>query len=222
MEVKALVQLEELPLWQEIWFYLRDTYLTDNNVYENLDLGTGTLISVRMIIIGLFIGLIIAGFSAVFNKRVLGDFVRKMIAEEAFSPEKAMTLAELGYADKFAIANAVRRNPSLKRVVKCVEEEEFDRQLAEKISASQEEGQNDPKEKRVKETFYKVNAKTDRFYIPEEMRYMADVKFEAKGTTWRGAISFTILALVAMIALIVAMPYILDLVNDLAGAIKNL
>ena len=43
---------------------------------------------------------------------------------------------------------------------------------------------------------------------------MADVKFEKKGSTWLGAIVFIVVLVIAFVALMWAMPYILSVLND--------
>ena len=48
-----------------------------------LDLTIGT-VSLEVIVWGLFIGIMIGGALAVYNKRFLGAFVRKLVEEEAF------------------------------------------------------------------------------------------------------------------------------------------
>ena len=63
--------------WENVW-----NYLTDNGTYDHLNMDGSALISVRLIIVGLFIGVGVAAFVSVFNKRILGGFVRKLLREE--------------------------------------------------------------------------------------------------------------------------------------------
>ncbi len=215
------VSEEELPLWKELWQYFYNTYLDPSEYYEHIDVGTGTLLSVRIIILGLCIGMVLAGFGAVFNKRVLGNVVRKILSAGALSPESAMTLEELGYENNFFVRLAVRKSTSLRRVVKCREEQEFNASQTEKYNEYlklKAENKNIPK---FKDTEYKINPYADAFYIPEEMKYMADIKFDKKGSTWLGAIIFTIVMVVVFVAIMVALPHILGLINDLAGSVDT-
>ena len=224
MQLKVMMELaeQELPLWKEIWLYLYDTYFTDTNVYENLGFGTGKLLSPRLIIIGLFIGLAIAGFGVVYNKRIIGGFVRKLLCEEILSAEKATTLADIGYGKKVLIKRAVRANHALRHIVVCVEEKEYEKEMTEKREEHEKKRKEDPTLPKFKETEYKIDPENDRFYIPEEKKYLADIRYDAKGTTLRGAIAFVIISLAVMVAAIIFVPYILDLVDDLVGALKNL
>ena len=84
-----------------------------------------SLVSFRNIVFAFFIGINIAAIMAIFDKRVLGDFARKLIREEALSPETAMTLSELGYYKNTAIRSSLRSGYTLRRVVRCVEEEQY-------------------------------------------------------------------------------------------------
>ena len=87
---------EQTTIWNDIWHYIYNTYINPTEFYENI--GAGTLTTVRLIIIGMFIGLALAAYAAVFNKRVLGALVRRILEKECLSPDRAMTLDELGYA----------------------------------------------------------------------------------------------------------------------------
>ena len=52
------------------------------------------------------------------------------------------------------------------------------------------------------------------------MKYMADIKFEKKGNTWFSAVFSVIVLLIAMIALLLALPYILNILNDFVGVLN--
>lgn len=211
----------EKPLLNEIWDYFYNTYVDPNEYYENINMGTGTMLSLRIIILGLCIGLCAAAFAAVFNKRVLGGVVRKVLKSEAFSAESALTLEELGYESNPFVRLAVRKSTSLRRVLKCAEEEEFEHSLAQRRKEHEQNRKENKKLPKFKESSYKINAYADRFYIPEDMKYMADVKFEKKGSTWFGAIVFSLVMVVVFVAILVALPEILSLINDIAGGVST-
>ena len=210
---------EELSFFEAIWNFLYTTYVNPPEYYEYLNLGAGGLASVRIIIIGIFIGLIIALFSSVFNKRVLGGVVRSIIKKEAFSPETALNLEELGFEDNAIIRLAVRKSTTLRRVVRCREEEEF---IAEQNARREEYQKNRAENKklpRFKAQTYKINPYADTFYIPEKIRFMADVKFEKKGNTWAGAIFCSILLIVGLLAVLGGLPSILKLLDSIAETV---
>lgn len=212
---------EEPSFFRAVWNFIYTTYVNPTEYYENLNLGTGGLLSVRILIIGMFAGLIIALFTSVFNKRVLGDVVRAIIKKEAFSPEKALNLEELGFEKSAIIRLAVRKSTTLRRVVKCREEEEFIAEQNARRNEYNEQRSQNKKLPRFKEQTYTINPYADTFYIPEEIRFMADVKFEAKGNTLKNAILCSVLLVVAMFVILGALPAILDLIDSIAGAVAS-
>ena len=58
-------------------------------------------------------------------------------------------------------------------------------------------------------------------HIPEDMKYTSDIKFEKKGNSWAGAIIFSLIMVVVFVAILVALPHIFELLNDLAGSIDT-
>ncbi len=216
--ITALKTAAEQPVIVELWQYFYNTYINPSEYYEHLNLDANGLVSIRMVILAICIGITAAGFSAVFTKRVLGDIVRGVLSENALSQDTAKTLEELGMENSFIARIAVRKSVSVRRVVKCVEEEEFINAQNLKRREYEENRAKNKKLPRFKETEYKVNPYADRFYIPEKMKYMADVKFEKQGTTWLGACVLVVVMIVAYIAMLVALPYLLSLINDLVGS----
>lgn len=196
-------------------------YIVPDVHYENLNFGSGSFLSVRMIVVGLFIGIALAGFAAVFNKRVLGSFVRRLIAQECLSPDSAKTLDELGFGANIFIRFAMRTSGvNLRRVVKCREEELYYEQLAKEREAYELEREKDPKLPKFEETPYRVDVLEDSFYIPEDKKYVADMKFAANGTSWLGIIALFVVSFIALVLVLVALPSILGLIDDFVGGFK--
>lgn len=215
--IAALSIETDSSFWKDLW----NALFADETSYEYLEKGAVSLTSLRMIIVGVFIGLALACFAAVFNKRVLGDFVRKVLHEEALSAETAKTLSELGYARNFCIRSSVRKGVNLRRVVRCREEEAYLSEMEQKEAEYEEKRKETPKLPKFKVEPFRVNADEHHFYIPEEMKYMADVKFEKKGSTWLGAIVFVVILLILMVAAFCVLPYILTVLNDWFGAVES-
>ncbi len=205
----------------DLWTALRDLFTIDESQYENLWKGSGGSISVVGVIVGLCVGITLACIGAVFNKQVLGRFVRRLLKENCLSPEDAKTLAELRYADKLWIRRAVKNDPSLRRVVRCREEERFyeeQRKLEEEHEAKRKE---DPSLPKFKPQIFRIDANEHHFYIPEALKYTADVKFEGKGSTWPAAVATVIIMGIIMLLILAVLPNILDLLNDLLASAGN-
>lgn len=64
-------------------------------LYENFEL-FNPFITLRLIVWSLFAGFVVASLLAIYNKRVVGSIVRRMLSSAA-SEENAKTIGELGY-----------------------------------------------------------------------------------------------------------------------------
>ena len=196
-------------LWQEF----RNAYVINEVYYEHLGIEGSDLFQIKLLLLGLFLGLSIASFSVVYDKRVLGNAVRTLLKKECLSPEKAQTLSELGYARNAIIRYSVRKSIALRRVVKCVEEEKFLAEQEKLRKEHEEKRKTDKSIGRFREVAYVFDLENDHFYIPEKQKYVADIKFERKGNTWMGAILATVIMLVMYVALLLYLPEILDILN---------
>lgn len=214
---------EQQSLWSALWQYFKETlWNPPDEYYEHINVGSNSFLSVRLIILGLCIGLSLAAFAAVFNKRVLGELVRRVLKAQALSPDDAKTLDELGYGDSYFAHLAVRRSTTVRRVVKCREEQAFIAEQNELRERHNERRKSDKSLRAFKESSYKINTFTDRFYIPEELRYTAEFKFEKKGSTWLGAIIFTVIMAVLFVVALLYLPQILGMINSIVGTFKGI
>lgn len=212
---------EEISFFEKTWKVFREMFIESPEYYEYLTVDFGTLLSVRLVILGLFVGMCFATFAAVFNKKVLGDVVRKILSKQALSPETALTVEELGYQNKFIILLALKKSTSLRRVVKSREEVAYYQELENKREEYLLRKQNGEKIPKFKETPYKMDVTADHFYIPEDMKYMADIKFEKKGFSWLGAVFVVLILTVAFFVLMYFLPHILGFVNDIAAGFQS-
>lgn len=210
---------EEPSLIRQLFDYFVEKYFSiDYGNYNYIDLGTG-LVNPASMIVCLFIGIVIASIAALFSKRVLGDFVRAISRERALSPAKAMTLEQLGYARNTAVRSALKRNGSLRRAVRCVEDDCAD--LAAGI----------PLRPGIAE-LYAVNpdpaaptpGRTDldqaHFYIPEAEIYTAEIRYEKKGTNPLSLILTIVLCVIACSVAFALLPDVLQLVDNFIGIVK--
>ena len=170
-----------------VWATIADFFVRFFNPklegYTNFEFGEGML-SLQIIIFGIFIGVWVASFSVIFIKTTLGKMVRALLEREAFDPKSAQTLAALGLERHFFIRRALVSGYTLRRVVHCAELEEI----------SNSEGGEDKKLPELSER---------HFYIPEKDRYAAEMRFSEKGSGY-GTFLFVILGSVIAIFLIFA------------------
>lgn len=174
-----------------------------NNQYENLNFGNG-FISLEMLILAIFIGAVLAAFAAIYNKRILGNFVWLLLKSGINSKESAKTIYELNCQKNPFLRAALKNGSVLRRIVRSTEDDDTaELQLKEK-------GLRMPA----------MNLKTARFYIPEEMRIKAEIRYHRKGTDW---VTF-VLALVVFAAIALAiyylLPELLTMLDNLISEIK--
>ncbi len=211
----------EPSFFEQLWQEFLDAYVTNDAYYEYLGLEGSDLTQIKILLLGLFLGLAVAAFCIVYDKRVLGNMVRTILGLGCLSPEKAQTLGELGYARNSIVRYSVRKSVALRRVVRCVEEEKF---MEEQKKLREEHEQKRKADKSIghfQEVSYAFDLEHDHFYIPEELKYTADIKFEKKGNTWLGAIVFTVIVLVLYVALLIYLPEILDVLNAFAANFQS-
>ncbi len=213
----------EISLAEELWNYFIDKYFSVELPYfENFTIQSNALFSVRWIIIGITFGIIVAAICTVYNKRYLGDFVRLLIYRECFDAQSAKTLSELEYSRSAGIRGAIRTGGSLSRWVRCAEEDEFYRALEEKRAEHEEKYKDEKHPPRFAEPQFKRDCDTMHFYIPEEMRFSAEVKFDKKGANWIGVLMVSVLSLAICMLACYFLPDVLTFADNFITFAKGL
>lgn len=205
----------------DFWTSFRDTFLTGGN-YENM--GSGSGIPIPWIIVAVFMGIAFAFVATVFTKRVWGEMVRRLLSEQALSAESAKTMSELSLDKNIFLRRAVKGNVSLRRVVFCREEEEFLREQDQKAAEYEEARKQDPslkKSKKMRSVSFRVDPDKHHFYIPEDCRDMASVKFDKKGTSIGKLILLLVLLLISLIIVLLALPRLMELLDGFVGTMKS-
>ena len=210
----------ELPLAEELWLYFYENYLNPAEYYPNLDMGTGTMLSIRLILIGLFLGLIVACFCSAFTKQVLGNVVRTVLGRNALSPESAVMLEELGMENNVIFHYALTKSYVVRKVVRCREEEEHIAATAEAREKYEQRRAAGEKLPAFKEQGYEINPYADHFYIPEDLKYSAEIRFEEKGSGWLWAIICSVVLLIMLVVILVYLPQLLSLLDSFAALFK--
>ena len=216
--IQFLAATEEPSLFRELWDYFVDKYFTvrfEEYNYQHLNVSGGGLLSVRAVVVALFLGIIIASAVSMFQKRTLGDLVRALDREDANTPERAKTLEELGLRRASAIKQDLRRGTALRRVVRCVEEENYHASMAEKKAAFEADEANQGK--KWKDIPYKINFETDHFYVPEEKMFGAVTHFSKKGSNPL-VFAFTVVACLIFMAVVCwLVPEMLMMADNFVG-----
>ncbi len=211
----------EKNLITELWEYFVDTYFSpEMPSLDNISFGTGTMISLRMILIGLTFGLIFASFITIYNKRFIGSLVRKLLKEECLSADSAKTLSELGVSKNPLIRFSLRGGSPLSRWVKCVEEDIFNAEMARKREEFDEAHKHEKKPPKFKEISFTRNAKKMHYYIPEEKKHAADIKFDAKGANWVSFILVAVISILLCAFLSFILPDMIKMIDNFISEMK--
>jgi hypothetical protein len=131
-----------------------------------------------------------------YQKLVPGNIIRAILKAEAHTPEAAKTLTELGLDKNPLYRFELRRNAVLKKTVLCTSE--------------QETGEGEDESEKAESA-----AKEERFYILEEDKYRAEVRFDKKGNGVVGLVVTAILTVALAILLIKLTPAVLGMVDNL-------
>lgn len=220
-------------------------------LYENFEL-FNPFITLRLIVWSLFAGFVVASLLAIYNKRVVGSIVRRMLSS-AVSEENAKTIAELGYDYKkdVFVKSALRSDSALRKYVYIAGEKVLsngetkensvgDDETAgsikagenanvKDVSAGQEQKQNSEQNReqnisrKIKRHGHneKIDFQTARFYIPEEMRIRAEMRYNQKGTDLVAFIIGIIVFAIAAAAAIWVVPKLLSMLDDFITMITS-
>lgn len=151
--------------------------------------------SLQIIIWSSFIGTVIGAFALYYQKRVIGAFVRDLLANGAATPGDARTLEELGYGKNRFVRHALRSGSVLRKMIWEAEDNYTTDERGVRYSA------------RTK----RMDINTARFYIDESNRIRADLRYSAKGSDFLTLLIGVVVFAVVAYALLLFIPYIVDL-----------
>lgn len=143
--------------------------------YANFDISESTARMLPFIVFAVFLGVFLASFYTLYIRSILGEMVRTLAARKIFSPDDAVTLAELGFSKNIFIVGALKNPYSLRRVVRSTE---FDKHMETGDILK-----------------FRYAPKTEHFYLPEADKYKAEMRF-GKSKTEFSTIFFVLLCLV--------------------------
>lgn len=155
-----------------------------------------------MIVWSVFIGIVLGALASLYNKRVLGAFVRALIKGGANTPDSAVTVNDIGFKKNMFVRGALRNGGSLRKVVHCAKEPDII--PSEKVN---------PFKKFFSSSIEfreKVDMNEAKFYIPEDLMYRAEIRYEKKGTD---IFSFMITVLVFLIVVYLSLKFIPEIIG---------
>lgn len=214
--VSDLTLWEKLAGWyqesllREILVYLRDTYFTvEFGTYENFTVSPTAATTIRTLVPALAIALVIASLMTARVRVNVGRFVRKLLHEECLSPESAKTLMELGVFRDTTIRRELSKGSNLRMVVRCLHEDGSDTAVGYAMKGKGKNATTGAK------NTLRVDFLTARFYVPEELKHRADVRFDKHGSGWIQAIATVAIAIAVAVLLCWLLPDVLQLADNI-------
>lgn len=186
-------------------------------LYVNLPSGN-SFIDLQTVFLALIIGLFLGCMASFYSRIYLGRVVRALLREGALSPENAKTLDELKIKASPLMKHALRDGTALRKHAVLANGEECKKEVARSAFFSG-----------VLRIFgIKKGTKTvmdftcAAFFVPENKRHGAEVKYESRGNP----AVFVPIAIVLFAALaagiVFGMPHLLNMLDSIITTFKNL
>ena len=205
---------------------LADFFSIPAREYEHFSLTYASARTITTLVLAVCLGVILAALYNFYVRRVPGGVARLLLSREALSPEKALTAEELGLLDKPFALWELLRGVSLRHIVCAVtkevptapEESEGEKEVAEDAeaiaaNAEAEEAQSAPDAQAKTAAESSFDAQT-RFYIPEDKKYRAQVRFEKEGNGVGGLVLTCVCTFALGVLLIKLIPVVLAMVDN--------
>jgi hypothetical protein len=155
------------------------------------DLLTGGNTTLASILWPLIAGVILAACAVFFNKQTVGKFVKKLFDEQAINEESAKSLAELGFEKNTIVKIALRTGSTLRKVIHVVPIDGEDTTAAE------------------------------RYYIPDECAYRAEVTYNPDGSSILTIVIAIVMFIAMAVILMTVIPDLIQMASNAADAFKS-
>ena len=156
--------------------------------------------STVLIIWAVCIGVVLGYIGNFVSKAIMGPFVRALLFKDAIGEESAVSLREVGFLYNKLLMIAIRDGSSLRNIVSVV-------------------GGNLPTITAGKKTA--IDYEKALFYIPEEKRDVTVGRFEARGNGLLSVLAVAVIGIVVVVLIFKFAPYIVSMIDSLAGGFKN-
>lgn len=159
--------------------------------------------TLEIIVWSMFLGIVAGAFIILYNKNVLGAFVRKLVDIGACTPESAKTLEETGFTKNIFVKFSLNLKGTYRRIIVALPSQN------KEIPAS---GAIKPEKKKRRQRRLKLSEL--KFYIPQEMKDRADSFYNNSGAN--------LLIVIMTIALFLTVAILsFTIVPDLVQMLKN-
>ena len=173
--------------------------------YNNFDLSSLSGETMGVLVWGICIGVIIGTLISIFYKVYMSSFIKALVKNEIHTEETSKTVNDLDFIGKWYIKNELKYPyKSLRRYVLCANENEAEE-----------------KSKGRKKDFTKLSMEKARFYLPEENKINAELRFsEIKNPVGSFVITAAVMIAAAFFVLYAA-PELLQMLDNFITIVKN-
>lgn len=174
------------------------------------------LVTLNIIIWGIYAGLVIACIMAVRARNIRSDVVSSLLDGGAVSEADALTLGDAGLKPRKikAALRALRSGTVLSRYVHCANKDAFVTALTGKAAkAAKFFSLSREKEKLTPDA---------RFFIPEDARVTAEVRFKTKKANIWAVVIFAAALAVVMAFISEAIPKLISMLDETVGYLGSL
>lgn len=155
------------------------------------------LSGINMVIWCMYVGIVLATFYSYYQKRIIGGFVSHLRKEGANTPDTAKTLEELGYSRHVAIRRELSKPAPLRKMVWEAEDEHKEGEDGVIYCSRETE----------------LDLNTGRFYIPEEKRIEAELRYEPKDNDLFAVIMSVVVFFALAVLACAFLPMLMDIIQ---------
>ncbi|MBQ4066346.1 MAG: hypothetical protein IJD22_01755 [Clostridia bacterium] len=183
--------------------------------YTNFALDNSS-VSLTVIVFAICIGLAIGVIFYAFSRYSAGRIVKALSVGKNNSGETAVTLADLGIKASSAVRRSLKDGQPLRKYILIANEDEC------RIESKKGFFNSVYKFFRSEDIPSRIDLSKALFYLPEDSRPTAQVRFEAKPSSIIAAFIFAVLFIACAVGISLCLPKLLELIDTMISAYKKL
>ena len=202
-------------IWQQIGDFFYEFFNPKLENYTNFSF-EGGMLNLKLIIFGIFAGVMLASFYIIFVRTTLGQFVRAILERQAYDAEHAVTLSECGLERHVFTRWALRHGYTLRRVIRCVEEEAWQAEVCAQREAYEQARQSTGGKRftKFKEPKFDKPLGECHFYIPEKDRYIAEMRFRKSGNGYPTLLFVAFVSILCIFLIFALLPQLIRFLDN--------
>lgn len=183
--------------------------------YQNFALDNAT-VSLTVIIWAICIGLAVGVIAYTFSRHSASNIVKKLAGGEYNTKEKTASLAELGLKPSLILRRSLRDDQPLRKYIVIANPDEC------RLERKKNFFHSVYRFFRGEDMTARYDISKAQLYMPDDARRTAELRYATKGSPYVIAIIFAVLFLLCAVGITFCMPKLLELVDKMITAYKNL